>query len=175
MEGAAACGSYEVEAVAGRVAVSDEEVSRMMDIDLEIYPPGPSPPRQSQAQPRMVGTAESIHPMTALSSRLVDLKGVAKPPTWDGREQAYQEWKFRFESVMALLDLEVGMKQAVDTGGQEALDTLSSMERGRSKLLYNILVQVVSGKALSLVRLGEIFMGTRRGPASCRPTNQMWV
>eukprot|EP00972_Heterocapsa_arctica_P044506 6570248-Heterocapsa_arctica.AAC.1 len=32
------------------------------------------------------------------ASRLVDLKGVARPPEFTGEDPAWSEWRFRFES-----------------------------------------------------------------------------
>ncbi|CAE8609876.1 unnamed protein product [Polarella glacialis] len=45
-----------------------------------------------------------------VAARMVDLKGVAKPPVFTGREADWSAWRFRFESAMALLDLDGVMK-----------------------------------------------------------------
>ena len=72
-------------------------------------------------------------------SRLVNLKDLAKPPSFSGKESEWKEWRFRFESVAALLGLEVLMHGALEISLEE-VDALDLREQSRSKVLYSVLV-----------------------------------
>ena len=45
--------------------------------------------------------------------RMVDLKGVAKPPHFSGAVESWSDFRFKFEGVCSLLGLEDSMNQAL--------------------------------------------------------------
>ena len=93
---------------------------------------------------------ELREPFEELASRLVDLRGIAQPPTFSGMPEDWGEFRFRFEAVAGLLNLDT-MLQRIAAQQQNAF--LTPSERAQSKLTYNMLVQLVHGKALALLRL----------------------
>ena len=93
---------------------------------------------------------ELREPFEELASRLVDLRGIARPPTFSGMPEDWGEFRFRFEAVAGLLNLDT-MLQRIAAQQQNAF--LTPSERAQSKLTYNMLVQLVHGKALALLRL----------------------
>eukprot|EP00972_Heterocapsa_arctica_P105877 15596619-Heterocapsa_arctica.AAC.1 len=48
-----------------------------------------------------------------VAAKLVDLRGVARPPSFSGVESNWPEFRFRLESVAALLDLDVFLERSV--------------------------------------------------------------
>eukprot|EP00972_Heterocapsa_arctica_P036741 5409432-Heterocapsa_arctica.AAC.1 len=57
--------------------------------------------------------------------KLVDLKGVAKPPEFGGEDKDWYEWKFRFSSTMSLLGILPAMQYCADLPYQIKLEALS--------------------------------------------------
>jgi hypothetical protein len=53
--------------------------------------------------PSTVADAELLPPHVLDTGRLVDLKGMAKLPQFSGRDEHFQEWKFRFLVVAQLM------------------------------------------------------------------------
>ena len=45
-------------------------------------------------------------------SKLVDFRGVCKPPVFSGREAEWPEWRFRFEGLALLLGLDGPLHEA---------------------------------------------------------------
>ena len=39
------------------------------------------------------------------AAKLVDMKGAAAPPPFSGDDAAWQDWRFRFQTIMALLGM----------------------------------------------------------------------
>eukprot|EP00972_Heterocapsa_arctica_P034455 5073164-Heterocapsa_arctica.AAC.1 len=68
------------------------------------------------------------------AARLVDLRGVASPPTFSGRPEDWSEFRFRFDSVGSLLGLEALLYKAAHTQEGELED-----EQLSSRFLYNLL------------------------------------
>ena len=95
-----------------------------------------------------------------MAARLVDLRGVAKPPTFSGKEADWPEFKFRLESVAALLGCDEAMER-VARGGDTELE-----DNAQSKFLYSLFVQLCHGRALGLVRLVGRANGDARVEAS---------
>ena len=88
-----------------------------------------------------------------LGSKLADLRGICKPPMYDGRPSAFAEWKFRLRNFAALLNLDLALEWAEK-------HTLADLDRvqfdpvdaAKDKLLYGLLVQVCTGRALAVIR-----------------------
>ena len=49
-----------------------------------------------------------------LVPKLIDLRGVARPPTFDGSDKAWPEFKFRMESLGAMLGMESGRNRRIE-------------------------------------------------------------
>ena len=94
--------------------------------------------------------------MREVLSKLVDLRGVARPPLFTGAVEDWSEFRFRMENVASLLGLEDFMEKAVRGEGEE-----EPGDATRSKFLYNLLVTICQGKALALVRLVPRHDGVR--------------
>eukprot|EP00972_Heterocapsa_arctica_P031142 4584391-Heterocapsa_arctica.AAC.1 len=72
---------------------------------------------------------------------MLDLRGVAKPPLFDGRPLSYADWRFRFLAVADLIDLAELMKAAERHPVIIDQNTMSTTLKQKSRLLYGILVQ----------------------------------
>ena len=80
-----------------------------------------------------------------MATRMVDLRGLGRPPTFGGKESEWQEFRFKLESLGSLLGLERAMQ--VRDGS-----LLPAEDRVKSHFLYNLLVQICEGRALLLIR-----------------------
>ena len=86
--------------------------------------------------------------MTDVMAKLVDLRGVAKPPMFTGRVEDWSDFRFKMENIAALLSLDDLLQRAASGSA-----CLEPGDEPKGKFLYNSLVQVCHGKALALVRL----------------------
>ncbi|CAE8719240.1 unnamed protein product, partial [Polarella glacialis] len=120
----------------------------MADVaDVVMMDAAASTPVTRQAQ-----EIEMTRAFREVAGRMVDMRGVAKPPNFTGLETDWAEWKFRMEAILSLLGLDDLAEAAVREGVDADARLLSDADELRSKMLYNLLVQLCSGKALSLVR-----------------------
>ncbi|CAE8737401.1 unnamed protein product, partial [Polarella glacialis] len=120
----------------------------MADVaDVVMMDAAASAPVTRQAQ-----ETEMTRAFREVAGRMVDMRGVAKPPNFTGLETDWAEWKFRMEAILSLLGLDDLAEAAVREGVDADARLLSDADELRSKMLYNLLVQLCSGKALSLVR-----------------------
>ena len=99
-----------------------------------------------------------------LAAKLVDLKGIAKLPNFGGQEKHWQDFRFKFESGAALLDLDFAMTATLELEQMVTLSMLGDQAQARARLLYAILVQLCHGRALALIRLVEIGNGFAAWP-----------
>ena len=83
-------------------------------------------------------------------SRLVDLKGLAKLPEFDGTDSTWPDWKFRFEAVIGLMGMESALKEARTVVPDE--DLLPDREKHMSSTLWSIMAQILHGRAYSLLK-----------------------
>eukprot|EP00972_Heterocapsa_arctica_P079569 11725573-Heterocapsa_arctica.AAC.1 len=74
-------------------------------------------------------------------AKLLDLKGVARPPLFDGKPQSYSDWRFRFLAVADLLDLADPMRAAEKHPSTTTFDLMNAENKRKSKFLYGIFVQ----------------------------------
>ena len=88
-----------------------------------------------------------------VSARLVDLRGIARPPTFSGKDEEWPEFRFRMEAIASLLGCEEILVDALKGNDDADMDLLTEDEFARSKFLYNLLVQICHGRALALIRL----------------------
>ena len=112
---------------------------RIMQVDAEGLPVGGDQPERAERPEALIEAA----------ARLVDLRGVARPPTFSGFTKDWSEFRFRMESVTSLLGLEVLMAKAATT----KIEDLTPREQVGSRFLYNLLVQLCHGEALAIIRL----------------------
>ena len=97
--------------------------------------------QQPPLQPQVLATEPTLGISEADSSfrletaaRLVDLKGVARPPTFNGSAAAWPTWKFRMQSVAALLGLRQRMDQAMRMSDAQ-LEALTRSEMEEASFL----------------------------------------
>ena len=88
-------------------------------------------------------------------ARLTDLKGVGKVPHFNGNENAFPDWKWKFEIAMSLLNIKSIMDQARTQVEPVELSSLDEQQTIQSQMLFAILAQALSGKALSILKLIE--------------------
>jgi hypothetical protein len=97
-------------------------------------------------------------PMTAAGMEwargLVDLKGVARPSPFTGRDADWSEWKYRFMAVMHLMNAELAENMIWATSQPDPIsyDALSELGKSKTALLYNVLLQLLSGRAFAILR-----------------------
>jgi hypothetical protein len=86
-----------------------------------------------------------------LGMKPVDLKSLAKPPQFTGKDEDFVEWRFKMESLNGLLQLEEAMEAAAQT--ESMSEAVADRWKPSSKLVYNLLATVCSGRALTIVKL----------------------
>eukprot|EP00972_Heterocapsa_arctica_P041415 6108098-Heterocapsa_arctica.AAC.1 len=80
-----------------------------------------------------------------VAARLVDLRGVARPPSFSGRDTEWAEFKFSMESIATLLGCDGIMAEAIRDAEDADMDLLTEDDAARSRFLYNLLVQMCHG------------------------------
>ena len=99
-------------------------------------------------------------------TRCVDVRNLMKLPDFSGTQEDWVEFRFRFESVMSLLELEKPM--AVALGCEDAAlanEVLPDAQQQQARLLFGALIQCCSGRALAVARLcppGHGFLAWQR-------------
>ena len=83
-------------------------------------------------------------------SRLVDLKGLAKLPEFDGTDASWPDWKIRFEALIGLMGMESALKEARTVVPDE--DLLPDRDKRMSSTLWSIMAQILHGRAYSLLK-----------------------
>jgi hypothetical protein len=109
-------------------------------------------PEASAAGSGATGGGEQAYPAADLAGRLMDLRGVGKFPTFNGQDADWAEWRFRFQVGADMLDLGDHMQMALQEPNAIPMGNLNKDSKQRAKLLYGILVQVCSGRALGIIR-----------------------
>ena len=97
--------------------------------------------------------------------KMVDLRGFARPPEFKGVDSEWVDYRFKMLAVCELLELADLMRRAETYPQEIRLDETEPEVRRRSAVLYSILVQTCTNKALSIVRLvrqGNGFEAWRR-------------
>ena len=92
------------------------------------------------------------------AARMLDIKSLAKPGNFSGKDSDWIEWRFKFESLCSLIDVEEAMTLAARGSGVE-VQTLEVEHPMRSRLLYNLLVTTCQARALATVRAGPRYNG----------------
>ena len=87
--------------------------------------------------------------------RLLDLKGVARPPTFNGEPAGWSEFHFKFMAMLDLLEMGDMAVAAAGLNREITIQEMTTYYRVRARLLYAILVQTLSGRALAILRLVE--------------------
>ncbi len=127
----------------------------------------PAPPAPQPAAP--AAAAPALPPEMKVG--LLDLKGLAKVPIFDSKDEMWEEWKFRFEAVMDLVGVGDVMRLAAGLEREITLEEMNEENRHKARLLYQILLQSVTGKALTLLRA----VARSSGLEAWRRLNQEWM
>ena len=130
----------------------------MEDDDLELMDvPANSVPNPPALADQSVGSsscAPSLRMLTDVSSKLVDLKGIGRPPVFDGSPEKWPDFRFKFESMTSLIGMDRVMGECLRVGEADLeWDRMSREAQVCSKVLYNLLIQLTIGRALSLLKL----------------------
>eukprot|EP00972_Heterocapsa_arctica_P028759 4230755-Heterocapsa_arctica.AAC.1 len=80
------------------------------------------------------------------------MRGVAQPPPFSGDDAAWRDWRFRFQTITALLDMREVMQLAATYPREIQEYELNKENSWKGKMLYSLLVALVSGRALGIVR-----------------------
>ena len=155
----------DIVAVSIRVPEGEEDLDEAEDVAAVIEPPGAqaAPPPQEKEP----GESEKQN-----AAKLVDMKGVAQPHSFSGDDAAWHDWRFRFQTIMALLDTREVMKLAAECPREIREDELSKESSWKGRMLYSLLVVLVSGRALGTSAGGSRVTDWRRGGAWYVNTNQ---
>ncbi len=89
----------------------------------------------------------------------MDLNALAKSPTFDGHETSWQKIRFRFEVTASFWGFEEEMADTASKKEPISKDTLAEPLKNKSRLLYALLSQICSGRALNIVRLCQTGKG----------------
>ena len=82
------------------------------------------------------------------ASKILDMKAMAKPQSFDGTESTWLEWKFRMQNPFH----SSWSASEAETMGQLDEKLFIESLKERSRFLYAVLTQVCGGRALNLVR-----------------------
>ena len=93
------------------------------------------------------------------AARLLDLKGLVRLPEFDGQEKSWEPFKFRLMSCLSVLELDQFLVLAGRLTEPLQAALLDDSGRARGRLLYTILTQCCSGKALSMLKLVDMGNG----------------
>eukprot|EP00972_Heterocapsa_arctica_P021888 3221419-Heterocapsa_arctica.AAC.1 len=68
------------------------------------------------------------------------MRGIAQPPPFSGDDAMWQDWRFRFQSIAALLDLRDVMKIAAGHPREITEEELNRENTWKGRMLYSLLV-----------------------------------
>ena len=100
---------------------ADQSLGEMtVDGGLEVPVPGDEESSWALGSRQLAAVVEtpaassttSGHPMvnaagvpTITAASMIDLKGIARPQLFDGKDEHWADWKYNFRNVMSLLDI----------------------------------------------------------------------
>ena len=86
-------------------------------------------------------------------SKLVDLRGVCKPPVFSGREAEWPEWRFRFEGLALLLGIDGPLHEATQAPDDVDEDLAPAEVKEAGRVVWSILCANIHGRAYSNIRV----------------------
>ena len=111
---------------------------------------------ERQSTPTIPSVVDLAHgaDFAETAGKILDLKGLLRPPSFSGLERDWAEWKFRVDNMWTILRIYQRMKWCV-TATDHDLDPefRGEMQIAVSRFTYGMLVQLCSGKALVTLRL----------------------
>ena len=110
--------------------------------------------KPGKAEPQMqASSAEAKIPgYREQAVKLADLRGIAQPPPFSGDEKAWVDWRFRLQTVAALMNLYGVTRLAAAHPRQINQEDFSEENKWKGRTLYGLLVALVSGRALGIIR-----------------------
>jgi hypothetical protein len=88
------------------------------------------------------------------AGKIIDLKAVCKPSLFSGEDARWPEWRYKTENMMKLIGLSELAKDALKAEEHELEHAvMSTRAEAASTFLHGLLVNVVTGKALTIVKL----------------------
>ena len=76
-----------------------------------------------------------LHALENVAARLVDLKGLTRPPTFDGRDDGGAEFRWSLENTLTLLGLDTMMRNCVVAEREYLLSELTVDEQSQARVL----------------------------------------
>ena len=110
--------------------------------------------RGADAAPRPAAAAPTPGaPPPLLAGRdMIDVKKLVHPTPFAGGDPEWPDWRFRFESFMRMLGVGELMQRAAVWPRAIGEDEMDPAENAHSSLIYDVLVQYVGGRAMSVLR-----------------------
>ena len=114
---------------------------------------------QMAAAARLVREPGAFRPTIAeerfqeVASKVIDCKNLVRPGEFGGQDELWQEWKYKFEALAGMLDLD-GALRVVEKNQPGEINVLEVEYPLRSKFLFNVLIGLCRGRALGIVRDG---------------------
>ena len=86
-----------------------------------------------------------------------DLLRLGRPPTFEGNEEAWQEWAFQARAFLSLLGVSVAddMTRVETAAEQIDMADLSEDRRGYARKVYYVLTMLLRGPPLAVLRQVE--------------------
>lgn len=106
------------------------------------------------------------------TSHLMDARGIGLLPSFTGSEKDWSTFKFKLLAAMALIELEDVVRVAQKCESEIKLSMLSPDALQKSKVLYNVLVHLCTGKPLTILKVIEVGNGLEAGGAFVPNTSQ---
>ncbi len=86
-----------------------------------------------------------------MAQQILDTRSIGKPRSFDGHGDHWNSFCFRFESDAALLGMDKAMQKAAEATDPIDFDTVGDPLKESGRQLYHLLVQLVEGKAESIL------------------------
>jgi hypothetical protein len=125
----------------------------MSDVFQDVHGPA-----EAALQDATMLGPQSSQPLSKLS-RLLDLKGLAKPVSFSGAEAEWADWKFRFLALRTLLGCAEDTQAVVKLDIEPNESVFTAEEKQRSQAIWGILAQYLHGRAYALLRLAPMGAG----------------
>ncbi len=89
-----------------------------------------------------------------MAQQILDTRSIGTPRSFDGHDDHWHSFCFRFESYAALLGMDKPMQKAAEATDQIDLDTVGDPLKESGRQIYHLLVQLVEGKSRVDIAVG---------------------
>ena len=124
----------------------------LQQMQLPLLPPPPPMPSVQVMPAASTAVTAASAGLIDRAAKVIDLR--ARPPQFSGDEKQWEEWRFKMETLLNLLNMKETLAQAVTLPMEELQRRLLEPEiQAQSSFLYNVLVEACKGKASAMIRL----------------------